>query len=120
MFKSVQTLLKFTHLTSGKSSGLPMDIISHNSHEDSTKCAIKSGWSRFNHCSKSLVYHLSWKTYLVIIGPNSHENLPKSNLDKVEVNSNIFSKSLVYSLISPVWSLLAPVPIDVGVSSTIA
>ena len=69
----VQTLLKFTRLASGKS--LYMIIIGPNSHEDLTKCAIKSGWIRFNHCSKSLVYRLSWKSYLVIIGPNSHAKL---------------------------------------------
>ena len=28
-------------------------------------------------CSKSLVYYVSWKSYLVIIDPNSHEKLSK-------------------------------------------
>ena len=42
---------KFTRLASGKSY---MVIIGPNSHDDLTKCEIKSRWSRFNHCSKLL------------------------------------------------------------------
>ena len=75
-WESAQTLLKFTRLASGKS--LYMVIIGPNSHL--TKCAIKSGWSRFNHCSTSLVYHLSWKS---LVAPIHMKRRPKSKWHQV-------------------------------------
>ena len=47
--KSVQTLLKITHLASY------LIIICPNSHEQLTKIKIRSSWSRFEHCSESLI-----------------------------------------------------------------
>ena len=49
--KSVQTLLQITHLASRKSY---LVIMCPNSHEYLTKIKIRSHWSWFKHCSKSL------------------------------------------------------------------
>ena len=89
-------------LAFGKS--LYMVIIGPKSPEDVTKCEMKSGWSRYNHCSKSLVYHPSWKSHWSLLTPIHMKSLPTSKLYQVEVSSNICSKSLLYSRRSSVWS----------------
>ena len=118
----VQTLVKFTRLASGKS--LYMVIIGHNSLKiwQNVKSII---WSRYNHCSKSLIYHLSWKSYPVFIDPNSHDKLTK-NRNYIKLKS-VLTFAQNHSVRSPVWSLLAPIHKkswpelgQVGVSSTIA
>ena len=51
-FKSVQTLLKITHIAHRKSY---LVIICPNSHEKLTKNKIMSSSSQFKHCSESLI-----------------------------------------------------------------
>ena len=54
-----------------------MVIICPNSHEKLTKSKLSKVWSRFEHCSESLVY---MKLYLVIICTKSHDKLTKSDI----------------------------------------
>ena len=51
--ESIRTLLKITHLASRKSY---LVIICPNSYSKLTKSEIRSCWSRFKHCSKSLIW----------------------------------------------------------------
>ena len=69
-------------------------IICLNSHEKLTKSEIRSSWSRFQHCSESLVWPHT-KSYLLIICPNSHEKLTKSEIMSSWSRFEDFSESLV-------------------------
>ena len=58
-------------MASGKS--LYMIIIDPNSHEDLTKCEIKSGCSTFNHCSKSFATISLGSHIWSFLALNAHE-----------------------------------------------
>ena len=65
-FRSVQTLLRITHLAHRKSY---LVIICPNSHEKLTKSEIRSSSSRFEHCSESLIQPIGshiWSLFVPI------------------------------------------------------
>ena len=83
--KSVRTLLRITRLAHRKSY---LVIICLNSHEKLTKGEIRSNWSRFKHCSESLVYPIG-SPICSLFTPIHMKSWPKVKLGQVEVGSNI-------------------------------
>ena len=84
-FRSVQTLLRITHLAHRKSY---LVIICPNSHEKLTKSEIRSSSSRFEHCSESLIQPIGSHIWSLFV-PKHMKSLPKVKLGQVQVGSNI-------------------------------
>ena len=85
MLESVRTLLRITRLAHRKSYLL---IYLPNSDATLTKGEIMTSWSRFKHCSESLVLSIGshiWSLFTTI----HIQSLPKVKLGEVEVGSNI-------------------------------
>ena len=96
--KSVQTLLKITHLAKIKIRSSwsrtlfritqlayrksCLVIICPNSHKKFTKIKIRSSWSQFEHCSESLIWPLGSYT-CSLFAPFHMKSWPKVKLGKV-------------------------------------
>ena len=87
----IQTLVRITRLVHRKSY---LVIICPNSHEKLTKSEIMSSWSRFEHCSESLIWAIGshiWKLF----SPIHMKSWPKVKWGRIGSRFKHCSKSLV-------------------------
>ena len=101
--ESVWTLLRITLLVHWKSY---LIIICPNSHDKFTKSEIRSSWSRFKHCSESLVQPIGSHIWS-LFAPIYMTSLPKVKLCWSRFEH--FSESLIQPIGSYIWPLLAPI-----------
>ena len=81
----VRTLLRITRPAYRE---LYLVIICPNAHAKFTKSEIRSGWSRFEHCSQPLVQPIASHVWS-LVAPMHMKSIAKVKLCQVEVSSNI-------------------------------